>query len=350
MIVFRFFSMLFVLIGLAAGCHRTANVEYVSSDEFKQLAPAVQSEANSFLSEACGTPSDPKMMTGIYGDQKRLQLGFNVYRKRCAQCHGDSGDGAGPQANHLYPRPRDYRKGVFKFTSTPYGMKPVRLDLAETIRRGVSGTSMPSFHLLSEAEVQGVVEYVLALTHRGELEGQLSAELAGEEKFDADIAKEAAELIAMRWKEAAAAVYLPSMPQPVFSEEHVTRGRAAFLSKGCAKCHGDDGRGQAPENLSGQRKDIWGYSTRAADLTSGMLRGGPNLLSIYRRIHGGINGTPMPSFQQAFSTEPETTWDLVAYVMHVSGRRRQGEIPPAGSVAPYLVSASESSPSVSQDQ
>ncbi|MBV8313662.1 MAG: cytochrome c, partial [Planctomycetaceae bacterium] len=52
--------------------------------------------------------------------------GYALYRRHCLHCHGVSGAGDGPTAEFLYPRPRDYRKGLFKFTSTPLGEKPTR--------------------------------------------------------------------------------------------------------------------------------------------------------------------------------------------------------------------------------
>ncbi len=39
----------------------------------------------------------------------------------------------------LDPRPTDFRRGIFKFMSTPYGAKPVRDDLLRTIRDGAKG-------------------------------------------------------------------------------------------------------------------------------------------------------------------------------------------------------------------
>ena len=95
-------------------------------------------------------------------------------------------------------------------------------------------------------------------------------------------------------------------------------------------------RGMTEENLKASLRDEWGNPTRAADLTSGMLRGGQQPLDIYRRIYGGINGTPMPGFGNQLSSEPETIWNLVAYVMSVSNRRRFGEAPPPGPMAPYV--------------
>src|SRR5262249_47806440 len=61
---------------------------------------------------------------------KRVEVsqagGYSLYRLHCLHCHGVSGAGDGPTASFLYPRPRDYRKGLFKFTSTPTGVKPTR--------------------------------------------------------------------------------------------------------------------------------------------------------------------------------------------------------------------------------
>ena len=76
--------------------------------------------------------------------------------------------------------------------------------------------------------------------------------------------------------------------------------------------------------------DAWGNETKAADLTSGMLRGGTEPLDIYRHIDAGINGTPMPSFRDTLKAQPQTTWNLVSYVLHVADSRRLGAMPDSG--------------------
>lgn len=336
-------------IGIAAcvfgllGCQKVTDPVFVSSAELQALRPELQAPIQKALAEHCATPAHPKMLWRPEFDALRLQKGYQVYQKRCTQCHGSSGDGNGHAAANLYPRPRDYRKGIFKFASTPFGSKPLRADLIRTVKKGVAGTSMPAFHLLPEQEIEAVVDYVLALTHRGELESQLTTEVAGADEYDEDILKDTLALIQDRWIQADQAEYLPFTPQPVFTAEQIAAGRAAFLTKGCAQCHGADGRGQTPENLSGDRQDAWGYPTRAADLTSGMLRGGARPIDVYRRIYGGINGTPMPAFNITLKEEPDTIWNLVAYVLHVSGRRRSGDIPPSGNIAPYITVAAPKS-------
>ena len=84
----------------------------------------------------------------------------------------------------MIPKPRDYRPGIFKFTSTTYGAKPLREDLIRTVKRGIRGTSMPAFALLPPGDLDAVVDYVLTLTHRGELEAQLADEAEFTDSLD----------------------------------------------------------------------------------------------------------------------------------------------------------------------
>jgi hypothetical protein len=65
-------------------------------------------------------PSEPKPP---FDNNLRL-LGAAWYGQLCTPCHGSSGDGNGPRANRLSPRPRDFTKGVYEFRSTPSGYLP----------------------------------------------------------------------------------------------------------------------------------------------------------------------------------------------------------------------------------
>lgn len=316
------------------GCHRAEPPRFVFSQVPENLSSELQQAVQDELINQTGTFLQPKLVLAEGETHQDLLLGQGVYQERCVQCHGVSGDGNGPSAKYLYPRPRDYRKGIFKFASTPYGYRPLRDDLVRTVKQGVRGTSMPGFSLLPEADVQSVVDYVLTLGRRGELESQII------EMADSDSAVNTEEVksdlipaVLTRWSEAEVAEVFPVSPQPRLTNDSVERGKKAFLSKGCSKCHGDDGRGQTAENRGA---DAWGHQTRAADLTSGMLRGGNRPLDVYRRIFNGINGTPMPSFANALKNEPETVWDLVAYVLSLTDQRRRGNIPAPGAIKPYV--------------
>jgi mono/diheme cytochrome c family protein len=324
-----------ICASVAVGCGRNSAPHYVLSEAAQKLSPEIQKQIRDTLESNCGNFSSPKLLGDKQVSAATLKLGQEVYMLRCQQCHGTSGDGNGPAARYLAPRPRDYRKGIFKFTTTPYGAKPRREDLARTVMRGIPGTSMPSFRLLPKKELEAVVDYVLSLTHRGEVENALVVEGESAGELDpAEIPELIETLVRERWEESQHQEVQPLTAAPQMTHEAIEAGRKAFMSKGCSKCHGEDGRGQSRENVG---TDAWGDPIKAADLTSGMLRGGNRPLDIYRRIISGINGTPMPGFSSVLAEEPETIWNLAAYVLYVSNERRRGRIPPAAAEVPAAV-------------
>jgi cytochrome c oxidase cbb3-type subunit 2 len=85
--------------------------------------------------------------------EEDLTLGKNVYRANCEACHGEKGDGNGPQADRLKTKPRDFTKGIYKFRSTPSGSLPLDQDMYRTVSGGVRATSMLPQLQLSEREL-----------------------------------------------------------------------------------------------------------------------------------------------------------------------------------------------------
>ncbi len=199
---------------------------------------------------------------------------------------------------------------------------------------------MPAFPWLSDEEVQNVVDFVILLAHRGELEQKVTAIASVDLEPDQDLLlrdfTDTLQQIHDQWLEAEHQTVFPLTAQPPVTDETVAKGRQAFITRGCSKCHGEDGRGQTewlssefvaqqqalPEDKRIQINfDSWGNVAPAADLTAGMLHGGRRRVDIYRRIHNGINGTPMPGFAQALATEPDTIWHLVHYIDSVVAGR-----------------------------
>ena len=327
------------LVLLFVGCEPAAELKFVPAPEVAALDAQLQQAVQQQLTALTGTPARPKLLGAdpqtLGGEAKfhaHLQRGAQVYRKNCVQCHGVSGDGAGLAAGYLSPRPRDYRKGVFKFTSTGYGNKPRREDLVRTITHGVTGTSMPSFARMEKKDLDAVVDYVLALTHRGELETLLASQAESEGELTDEAAQELAQSIVDQWAAADEQIVEPVSKMPPFSPETVAQGQAIFQKRECFKCHGRDGRGGLAGGIE-VGVDAWGQKTAAADLTSGMLHGGQLPVDVYRRIHAGINGTPMPAFKDILADDPDATWYLVHYVLHLADQRRHGVQFPAGAGA-----------------
>jgi hypothetical protein len=104
----------------------------------------------------------------------RLSESAELYRRQCLHCHGIEGGGDGTTAPFLLPRPRDYRKGIFKFSSVANKARPRREDLYKLLHDGAYGTAMPSFARFTPGELHGLADYVRLLSIRGEVEGLLT--------------------------------------------------------------------------------------------------------------------------------------------------------------------------------
>ena len=78
-----------------------------------------------------------------------LAAGKQLYAERCAHCHGETGDGRGVAAEVVYPKPRDFTSGVYKFRTrheTEQGNKlAADEDIFRSISEGLHGTSMPGW-------------------------------------------------------------------------------------------------------------------------------------------------------------------------------------------------------------
>lgn len=219
--------------------------------------------------------------------------GAALYERHCAACHGVTGDGRGPAAYLLSPKPRDFTLGVYKFRTTPSGSLPTDDDLLRTVRRGVAGTAMPAWNRLSEEDLAALVARIKSFSPFFE-----------EEEPDPPIAIGKA---------------------PAATPQSVEAGRKIYELMQCAKCHGDKGRGDGPsaETL----KDDQGRAIRPYDFTRGpsSLKGGRAPADVYRTFMTGLDGTPMPSYLDSLSAEQG--WQLVHYVQSLSSAAASDGVP-----------------------
>jgi mono/diheme cytochrome c family protein len=378
-----------------AGCGQPPAATFSLDERTESLIPEAREAVVKVLRDNFGTPNDLvgwEKFPIDYGkpdataDSKdlhsqggwRLIEGRNLYMTHCQHCHGVTGDGKGPTARFLNPRPRDYRQGTFKFKSTLRGVKPSRNDLLHILEQGIPGTYMPSFVLLGQERLELIIDYVRWLSIRGNTEIRLGTELAGMEATTKDVkrkvnaeSKKRADVVAETMKsvndelpgqfeeitgdlaEAWASaeleenVVVPKVKRTPPTKESIDRGRVFFLSLDpkkkteCVECHGKLGRGDGPNtekywpipNSAPERKyevaglhDEWGFPQSPRNLTRGIYRGGRRPIDIFRRVHQGIPGTQMAGFATVLTDDKEI-WDVVNYVLSLPFEGKQSAYP-----------------------
>src|SRR3989442_405540 len=219
-----------------------------------------------------GAPSRAAAQAGDAG------AGKAVYERKCAGCHGEKGDGKGPAAELLAPKPRDFTAGLYKIRSTANKV-PTDQDIFRVITDGMPGTSMPPWAVLPENDRWNLVAYVKTFAAEKFKEGPKKLELPK------DVAS---------------------------SPESIKRGKEMFEAIECHKCHGTDGRADGPSRA--ELKDEWGNPVPPANLTKPWtFRGGAGRTEIATRLANGVLGTPMPAFLDSVE-KPEDIWHLTNFI------------------------------------
>lgn len=215
-----------------------------------------------------------------------------VYDRWCASCHGVDGAGDGVAAAYMLPRPRDFTRGVYQIRTTPNGQLPTDADLRRVIDDGMPGTAMPGWRgTLSQAERAAVLEYIKGFSH-------FFAQGPAPEPLDIGRA-------------------------PRASAADIEDGREVYQRIECWKCHGQAGRGDG--DSAPTQMDDEGFPIRPADLTEPWrFNGGATVADIYRTMRTGLDGTPMPSFDDlidsGFITDDQL-WNLAHYVRSLGPER-----------------------------
>jgi mono/diheme cytochrome c family protein len=191
------------------------------------------------------------------------------YVQLCSRCHGEKGDGNGPVAANLLPRPRVFTNLKF------FNWLPEKRAY-DAIRHGVPGTAMPAFgNIIDDTAAQRLFAWVRTTFIGG-----------------------AREAIPPR--------KIPAKNPVAYSAESVARGKATFANR-CYGCHGriGDGKGpNAPEMLP-----------RPRNLTNHLFFEKLPDTRLFESITYGIVGTGMPPWD---FLPDEQRWELVNFVRHLS--------------------------------
>jgi mono/diheme cytochrome c family protein len=229
---------------------------------------------------------------------RQLSLGREVYATYCAGCHGEKGDGNGPAARFLDPKPRDFRVGRIKFAYVASGEAPRDDDYVRIVSQGLAGTAMPSFALLSAQERSAVVAYVKTFSKKKQSPGSMPS--LGSDPFAKDpprgiaVGKAAYHATAKCWSchpayepwpEIARLTVEANLPNPE----------------------------PAPDLYESHVKDSeWGTPIRPPDFLSDRVKTGAAVETLAPVISSGVGGTAMPTWGGVL--EDRQIWGLAYYV------------------------------------
>ena len=236
--------------------------------------------------------------------------GAALFAAHCANCHGPSGRGDGHAA--LTTPARYYGAEPFKFTDTAGTRIPTDAQLLALLKRGIAGSSMPSFAELRADELDALVRHVRALTRRGKYEA-----LVKKAWKDYDDGADEPNFVKIHHKADAECAVGTPLPPPQglrpASAQSLAAGRVVY-ERVCQSCHGPTGLGDGPQVA--QLKNANGTPARPRNLTGGVFKGGGDKVDLYRRVTLGIPGTPMPATP---TLKPQEMSDLINYVRSLSG-------------------------------
>lgn len=241
---------------------------------------------------------DSGAASGVAPASSAMARGQALFARQCAICHGEQGDGAGPFAYLMDPRPRNFKLGKFKLTTTQNQI-PSDEDLMRTLSRGMPGSAMPPWGHLPIADLRALVAYVREI-HRNAVRAELEAGV----KDGTYEPEELPSLLAER-TEPGPPIVVP--PEPPLDDLRWFNGRRVYL-EACASCHGADGR-PVPEAV---KFDEEGYPVPPRSFVDGIFKGGMDGPALYCRILKGMRGTPMPASEGNYTSDE--LWDLIHYV------------------------------------
>lgn len=235
------------------------------------------------------------------------------YRRYCAGCHGELGDGQGENTPWLDPKPRNFTLATFKCRSTPTGTLPTDEDLFNTIERGLTNSNMPTWNTFTKQQRADLVAMVKTFSPR--------------------------------WQKEKPGDPIKIPPEPPVTIESISHGKALFTKLECWKCHGPQGKGDGPSASTltdSQDNPIRPYNFAAGKDDSRFKCGSTNA-DIYKIFMTGVDGTPMPSF--ADTIQPADAWDLVHFLRTLQVHRHSKENDvlkvAGGKIPPYVEKQAE---------
>lgn len=236
-----------------------------------------------------------------------LKRGQEQYSLYCVGCHGESGDGNGPAARFLDPKPRDFRKGRVKFAAVPAGTLPRDEDLLHTMNHGLHGTSMASWQLIADEDKRAIVAYLKTFSDVWQKEAPGVPVALKPDPWRKKPERGIAEGERVYHGLAACSSCHPSYATKVAMVKHLESAGVAFAGF----------RADPYESVS--KESDWGAPIKSPDFLVDRTKSATTKDELVRVIAAGVGGTAMPSWGESLTNQQ--LWGLAYYVESLIEKR-----------------------------
>ncbi|MES2149400.1 MAG: c-type cytochrome [Pseudomonadota bacterium] len=216
--------------------------------------------------------------------------GAQVYRKTCAVCHGDNGDGKSRAQASLTPPPRD-------FTSAAARAELDEQRMLASVTYGRADTAMAGFKSqLSADDIGAVVGFIRASF-------MASDAISGIQHGRRGRAPDGAPVLPPVAPAPAALAVRMDAPMPERLKGNPVPG-AAFYMANCATCHGTAGDGRGPR--------AYFINPKPRNFLHTAARAQLNRAVLYEAVSNGRLGTEMPAWSKVLT--PQQVADVSEFV------------------------------------
>jgi mono/diheme cytochrome c family protein len=153
--LFGYSYIYFLLILTAVGIAYMENLTVIGKNS---VMPTVLADSSSFVQDI--PYESPKSLPPVdvmkvsKPTPDLIAKGRDLFRANCSSCHGDNGEGNGPAAITLDPKPRNFHS----LAGWTHGSKISQIY--KTLQEGVPGTGMASFSYMPPLDRFALIHYV----------------------------------------------------------------------------------------------------------------------------------------------------------------------------------------------
>ena len=170
--LFGYSYILFVVIFTVLGISYMENLTAIGKNSVR---PLVLTDSASFVQDipfqAARSLPPVDVMKVSTSTPELVNKGKELFRATCSSCHGDNGEGDGPTAGTLNPKPRNFHQ----LSGWKNGTKISQIY--KTLQDGIPGSAMASFNYLPPLDRFALIHYARSLAPGQPVDSQ--AELQG---------------------------------------------------------------------------------------------------------------------------------------------------------------------------